>query len=231
MVAGFGGGTGTGASIVVAEIAKSLGADVLAMVTTPFAWEGKTVKLVAEEGIEALQEVADNVVVLHNEDLKTHLQRIGGPSSLTNAFEEMYRIIAENIQAFSDSMTASGLINLTYEDCQQIFQLGDKTTISIGEASGEDRAVDAVEKAMENAFLTFDVKEAKGLILSVTGGSDFTYDDLDKASETLHEAIASHRKTQNTDELSEFPSILITSFLKEESVFNGNVKASLLAVK
>lgn len=237
LLTGLGGGTGTGASLVVAETAKSLGAKVIVIATTPFSWEGATRSVLSEMGLEELHKVADNVVVLHNNDLKAYLASINESLSLTEAFLGMDRVIGNNIEAFVDLIAHPGLINLDFSDMLQILQLGQTATISSGEASGENRGKIALEKALNNPLLSFDIKDAKGIIVSVIGGDDFNYDDLDSASQTLHDVLPSvdvvyHPGNpfakENTPHIAD---IVVGALTKEAPDLNGKVKISIMAVK
>lgn len=237
IVAGLGGGTGTGASLVIAEAAKSLGANVVVVVTTPFAWEGQTSAVVAQKGVDEFKKIADNVIVLHNADVRKHLESMGKPTELRYAFRSMDEVIGGNIEAIIDLISSPGLINLEFSDVLSVFAQGNTTSIASGEATEGNRGKVAAENALKNPFFAFDIKEAKGIMITVTGGNDFTFDDLDNVSEVVHSLLPSsdlayHPTNPFAGENAPCaPFIIVGAILKDSPAYVGKVKVSITAVK
>ena len=169
VTAGMGGGTGTGAAPIVAEIAKELGALTVAVVTKPFTFEGKRRKEQAEKGAAYLKEKVDTIITIQNDKL---LQVIDKKTPLNEAFTVADDILRQGVQGISDLITTTGLINLDFADVRTIMEDQGEAIMGIGVASGENRAVDAVESAIKSPLLEMSIDGAQSILLNVTGGPD-----------------------------------------------------------
>jgi cell division protein FtsZ len=189
ITAGMGGGTGTGASPVVAEIAKASGALTVAIVTKPFAFEGKRRMLQAEEGINELKRQVDTVIGIPNQKL---LQVVQKDTPLLDAFAMADEILLKATRGISDLITMPGEINLDFADVRTIMsEMGD-AIMGTGSASGEDRAKEAANRALRSPLLDdVSIAGAKGLLINVTGGSLMTLSEVSDAANTIYDAAGS----------------------------------------
>ena len=187
VTAGMGGGTGTGAAPVVAEIAKELGALTVAVVTKPFTFEGKRRKEQAEKGAAYLKEKVDTIITIQNDKL---LQVIDKKTPLNEAFTVADDILRQGVQGISDLITTTGLINLDFADVRTIMEDQGEAIMGIGVASGENRAVDAVESAIKSPLLEMSIDGAQSILLNVTGGPDVSLYEINEAAEKVSEAVA-----------------------------------------
>ena len=187
VTAGMGGGTGTGAAPVVAEIAKALGALTVAVVTKPFTFEGKRRKEQAEKGAAYLKEKVDTIITIQNDKL---LQVIDKKTPLNEAFTVADDILRQGVQGISDLITTTGLINLDFADVRTIMEDQGEAIMGIGVASGENRAVDAVESAIKSPLLEMSIDGAQSILLNVTGGPDVSLYEINEAAEKVSEAVA-----------------------------------------
>ena len=189
VTAGLGGGTGTGAAPVIASLATELGALTVAVVTKPFKFEGKKRALHAEEGLEALRNCVDTVITIPNERL---LGIINRKTSLTDAFGLADDVLRQAIQGISDLILVPGLINLDFADVKTIMSGMGVAMMGTGVAEGENRAMDAAQRAVSSPLLEDgSVNGARGVIINVTGGPDLSLMEVNEAScviqETAHE--------------------------------------------
>ena len=179
ITAGMGGGTGTGAAPVVAEIAKNMGILTVAIVTKPFAFEGKRRMLHAEQGIAALKEHVDSLVVVPNERLKyASEQRI----SLQNAFEVADDVLRKAVQSISDLILIPGLVNLDFADVTSVMKEAGYAHMGVGHASGKDKAEAAANMAISSPLLETSIGGAKGVIINITASPDIGLDEIEVAS-------------------------------------------------
>jgi cell division protein FtsZ len=180
ITAGFGGGTGTGGAPVVAEIAKDLGALTVAVVTKPFLFEGKKREKQAEEGIEELKESVDTLIVIPNQRLLS----LGGRNMpLLDAFKKADDILYHAVKGISDLIMVPGLINLDFADVRNVMSEMGLALMGTGIASGEDRAVEAAQKAVSSPLLEDNtIQGARGVLLNITGGPDMTLYEINEAS-------------------------------------------------
>ena len=187
ITAGLGGGTGTGAAPVVAEIGKELGALTVAVVTKPFLFEGKKRERQAEEGIAALKETVDTLIVIPNQRLLS----VGGRNmSLLDAFKKADDILYYAVKGISDLIMVPGLINLDFADVKNVMSEMGLALMGTGIASGENRAVEAAQKAVSSPLLEDNtIQGARGVLLNITGGPDMTLFEVNEAS-TLVQAEA-----------------------------------------
>jgi cell division protein FtsZ len=184
ITAGIGGGTGTGASPIIARLAKETGALTIGVVTRPFTFEGNRRRLVAEEGLEKLQEEVDTLIVIPNDRL---LQIVDKKASIQEAFRVADDVLRQGIQGIAELITVPGLINLDFADVRTIMSEGGAALMAIGQASGENRAVDAAQKAIASTLLDITIDGARGILFNVTGGPDLTLFEVNEAAEVIRE--------------------------------------------
>ncbi|HEX6797907.1 MAG TPA: cell division protein FtsZ [Ktedonobacterales bacterium] len=184
VTAGMGGGTGTGASPLVAQAARELGALVIAVVTTPFAFERRR-KIVAQHGLAALREVVDALIVVPNERLMELAERDLG---LFEAYRRADDVLRQGVQGISDLVTIPGLINLDFADVRAVMADAGSALIATGGADGEDRAMVAARQALTNPLLDVDIAGARGVIFNVTGGEDLTLREVEAIAALITEA-------------------------------------------
>jgi cell division protein FtsZ len=182
---GMGGGTGTGASPFVAEIAKELGALTVGVVTKPFAFEGQRRKKVAELGIQDLKEKVDTLITIPNDRL---LQVIDKKTSLFDAFGVVDDVLRQGVQGISDLITLPGIINLDFADVKAVMQDAGSALMGIGRASGDNRAIEAARAAIESPLLELTIDGAKGILFSIAGGTDLGMYEIDEAAKAITEA-------------------------------------------
>ena len=184
LTAGIGGGTGTGASPVIARIAREIGALTIGVVTRPFSFEGARRRAVAEEGIEALKGEVDTLIAIPNDRL---LQIVDKKASLREAFRVADDVLRQGIQGISELITVPGLINLDFADVRTIMAEGGAALIGVGRASGDNRAVEAAEAAISSKLLDVTIDGARGILFNVTGGSDLTLFEVNEAAGLIKE--------------------------------------------
>lgn len=188
ITAGMGGGTGTGAAPVVAEICYELDILTVAVVTLPFAFEGTHRKRLALEGIARLQQVVDTLIVIPNQNL---FQLATPDTSFVDAFSMADNVLLGGVRSITDLMTSPGLINLDFADVQSVMHGMGNALLGTGLASGEDRAVEAAKMALDNPLLgsDMDISTAKGMLVNITGGKDMTLFEVDKAAQCVTERV------------------------------------------
>lgn len=182
---GLGGGTGTGAAPVVAELAKSLGALVVGVVTKPFTFEGQRRTTQAYEGFNHLREKVDTLITIPNDRI---LNIIDKKTPLMEAFSVADEILTQGVQGVSDLITHPGLINVDFADVCSVMQDAGSALMGIGYGSGENRAIDAARAAIESPLLELSINGAKGLLLNITGGNDLSMFEVDEASRMITES-------------------------------------------
>jgi len=184
VTAGIGGGTGTGASPVISQVAKELGALTIGVVTRPFTFEGAKRIKSAEIGISNLKEQADTLIVIPNDRL---LQIVDKRASLQDAFSVADDVLRQGIQGISELITVPGLINLDFADVRTIMSEGGAALMAVGKASGDDRARDAAEQAISSDLLDITIDGARGILFNVTGGPDLTLFEVNQAAAIIKE--------------------------------------------
>ncbi len=184
ITAGMGGGTGTGASPTVAQIAKELGALTIGVVTRPFTFEGAKRTNAAEAGISRLKEFVDTLIVIPNDRL---LQIVDKRASLNDALRTADDVLRQGIQGISELITVPGLINLDFADVRTIMAEGGAALMAIGRASGEDRARMAAEAAIASNLLDITIDGARGILFNVTGGPSMTLFEVNQAAAIIRE--------------------------------------------
>ncbi len=186
LTAGMGGGTGTGAAPVIAQIARESGALTIAVVTKPFAFEGKKRMQIAENGIVELEAKVDTLITIPNERI---LQVIEKKTPLNEAFAYADDVLRQGIQGISDLITQPGLINLDFADVKTIMTDAGSAMMGIGEGSGEHRAADAAQKAIASPLLETTIEGARGVIFNITGGPDMAMYEVNEAAEMISRAV------------------------------------------
>jgi len=184
VTAGLGGGTGTGATPIIAQIAKEIGALTIGVVTRPFTFEGTHRAKAAEEGTTNLKEHADTLIIIPNDRL---LQIVDKRSGLQDAFRMADDVLRQGIQGISELITIPGLINLDFADVRTIMSEGGAALMAIGQASGEDRALKAAEMAISNQLLDVTIDGAHGILFNVTGGEDLKLFEVNQAAAIIKE--------------------------------------------
>ncbi len=185
ITAGMGGGTGTGATPVVAEIARELGALTVGVVTKPFTFEGKNRMNQAEEGIINLKEKVDTLITIPNDRL---LQVVEKRTSIVDAFKVADDVLRQGVQGISDLIVVPGLINLDFADVRTIMTDAGSALMGIGASEGEGRAAEASEMAISSPLLEESIDGAKGVLLSITGGPDLGLFEVNEAAEIIANA-------------------------------------------
>ncbi len=185
ITAGMGGGTGTGAAPVIAEIAKEAGALTVGVVTKPFNFEGKVRMAQAEEGIKELKERVDTLITIPNERL---FQIVDKRTSVIEAFRFADDVLRQGVQGISDLITITGLINVDFADVKTIMDQAGSALMGIGVARGENRAVEAAKTAVSSPLLETSIEGAKGIVLNITGSSDLGLFEINEAAAIITEA-------------------------------------------
>ncbi|MFZ5815511.1 MAG: cell division protein FtsZ [Bacillota bacterium] len=185
VTAGMGGGTGTGAAPVVAEIAKELGALTVGVVTKPFTFEGKKRMSQAEKGIANLKEKVDTLITIPNDRL---LQVVDKKTSLVEAFRTADDVLRQGVQGISDLIAVPGLINLDFADVRTIMSNTGSALMGIGVSRGENRAAEAARAAISSPLLETSIEGAKGVLLNITGGADLGLMEVNEAAEIISQA-------------------------------------------
>lgn len=181
---GLGGGTGTGAAPVIAEIARGLGALVVGVVTKPFGFEGQRRTQQAFEGFENLKSKVDTLITIPNDKILTIIDK---KTPLLEAFHIADEILKQGVQGVSELITHPGLINVDFADVRSVMENAGSALMGVGYGSGESRAIDAARAAIESPLLELSINGAKGLLLSITGGSDLSMFEVDEASRLIKE--------------------------------------------
>jgi cell division protein FtsZ len=187
ITAGFGGGTGTGAAPVIAEICKDLGALTVAVVTKPFAFEGKKRTKLAEDGIDNLKTVADTAITIPNDRLRGLAPR---NAKLTEMFLRADEILLHSVKGITDLIMMPGLVNLDFADVKTTMSKAGMAIMGIGISTGENRAVEAAERAMSHPLLEdIPITGAKGVLMNITSTSDMEFEEVAEASERIHDEV------------------------------------------
>jgi cell division protein FtsZ len=186
VTAGMGGGTGTGSIPIVAEIAKKSGALTIAIITKPFAFEGRHRLKNAEEGIARLAGKCDTLIIIPNDRLLALCDR---QTSVENAFRKADECLRHGVQAISEVITVPGMINLDFADVRAIMKDAGPAWMSIGVGSGASRAVDAAKDALASPLLDVSIKGAKGVLFNVTGSDNLTLHEVNQAAEIIRQAV------------------------------------------
>ncbi len=185
ITAGMGGGTGTGASAVIARAAKEIGALTVAVVTKPFAFEGTRRLVQAEDGIESLREKVDTLIIIPNQRI---LDVVDKKVSLLEAFRIADSVLSQGVQGISDLITVPGLINVDFADVKTIMSSAGSALMGIGTGVGENRAQTAARSAVASPLLEISMDGARGVLFNITGGPDLTMTEVDEAAKIISSA-------------------------------------------
>ena len=186
VTAGMGGGTGTGGVPIIASIAKSIGSLVVGIVTKPFKWEGKKRMLNAEQGIQELKQYVDSLIVIPNERLLSILDK---STNAFAAFDKPNEVLYEATRGIADIITVEGLINVDFADVRAVMNQSGEALMGCGIASGENRAIEAAQKAISSPLLEgVNIKGAKSVLLNVTGSSSLTIQEVNEGNNVIFEA-------------------------------------------
>ena len=224
---GLGGGTGTGATPVIAEIAKKMGCLTVGVVTLPFAMEGSRRFENAMIGLEKLENIVDTLIVIPNDKLL----ELAPDLPLHTAFKVADEILTNAVKGIAELVTKAGLVNLDFADIRTVMGNGGVALIGVGEADGDNRAQEAVEKAIHNPLLDVDISGASGALINVSGGSDLTLDEARKIVETVSEALDEDARIIWGAQISEdltgvVRALLIITGVKSAQIFGPRRKVS-----
>ncbi len=217
---GLGGGTGTGASPIVADIAKKVGALTVGIVTLPFSMEGKQRFNNAQTGLENLESAVDTLIVIPNDKLLEIVPDV----SVTTAFKVADEILVNAVKGIAELITKPGLVNLDFADIRAVMGSGGLAMIGMGESDSENRAIESVEKALSNPLLDVDINDASGALVNVSGGTDITIKECQQIVEAVSSKINPDAKiiwgAQIIKELGEtIRSMLIITGVKSSQIY------------
>ncbi|MFH1173302.1 MAG: cell division protein FtsZ, partial [bacterium] len=182
---GLGGGTGTGASPLIAEVARDSGALTIGVVTKPFSWEGAQRNAIADKGLAELAEKVDAIIVIPNDKI---MQIIDKKTSLLDSFGIVDEVLRQGVQGIAELITIPGLINVDFADVKAIMQDAGSALMGIGEASGENRAVAAAKQSISSPLLDLSMDGAKGILFTITGSPDLTMHEVNEAARIITES-------------------------------------------
>lgn len=186
ITAGMGGGTGTGAAPIVAELARKAGALTVAVVTKPFSFEGSRRMQIAEQGVEALKAKVDTIITIPNDRL---LKMVEVDTSISDAFRKADDVLRSGVQGISEIITVPGRVNVDFADVQTIMADAGSALLGIGIASGENRAVEAARNAISSPLLEASIDGATGVLFNIAGGTDLALVELNEAARIISEAV------------------------------------------
>lgn len=211
---GLGGGTGSGAAPIIAEISKGLGILTIGVVTTPFSFEGQERKKVADSALKKLKENVDSLLVISNDKL---LKIIDEKTTVSNAFLICDDILKEAVQSITDLILVPGIINIDFASVLSIMKKSGQSLFGVGRMSGDKRAVLAAEKAINSPLLDFSIKGAKGVLFSVSG-NDITLNEIQEAAKVI---------TRSVDPKAQ----IIFGAVKDATLKKGEIKITVIATK
>ncbi len=189
---GMGGGTGTGAAPIVAEIAQDLGALTVGIVTKPFSFEGRTRAEHAEKGLVALKEHVDTLIIIPNDRLRDIIDKT---TPMLDAFKEVDNVLRLGVQSISDLIAVTGLVNLDFADVKTVMENKGDALIGIGVASGQNRAVEAAKQSVNSPLLETDIRGATDAIINITGGANLSLFEVEDAVQVIREAAGTDINT------------------------------------
>jgi len=210
---GAGGGTGTGAGPIVAELAKELGVLTLAIVTKPFSFEGQARARAAENGIKRLKEKTDTLITISNDKLLSNLDE---KTPLINAFWVCDDILRQAVQGISDLIMLPGIVNVDFADVKAIMRNSGSALFGVGKAEGEGRAVKAATAAINSPLLDLSIKGAKGILFNVSGGKDISLSEIDEVAKVITQEVNPTAK-------------IIFGAIQEENLKKGEIKVTVIA--
>jgi cell division protein FtsZ len=220
LTCGLGGGTGTGSLPVIADVAKKMGALTVAVVTLPFSMEGKVRMENAKEGLKNLENVVDTLIVIPNDKLLEVVPDV----SIATAFKVADEILVNAVKGVTELVTKPGLVNLDFADVRAVMSQGGLAMIGMGESDTENRALEAVEKALNNPLITVDINGAKGALINVVGGPDITIREAQQVCEAVSTRLSPDAKiiwgAQIAKELGDtIRTLLIITGVKSPQIF------------
>ncbi len=210
---GLGGGTGTGAAPIIAEVAKEAGALTVAVVTKPFSFEGLQRKRIAEEGLESLKAQVDTIITIPNDKL---LQIIDKKTLLLDSFKIVDDVLRQGVQGISDLITVPGIVNVDFADVKAIMENTGSSLMGIGKASGENRAIEAAKQAINSPLLELSIDGARGVLFNISGGADLTMMEVNEAANVITESIDPEAK-------------VIFGAITDENLKKGEIKITVIA--
>lgn len=213
ITAGFGGGTGTGAAPVVAEVAKELGALTIAVVTKPFTFEGSQRTRIAQEGLVRLKDKVDTMIVIPNDRIFMIIEK---DTTLSKAFEAVDNILRSSVQGIAELIAMPGIINVDFADVKAIMQGAGTALVGMGLASGQDRAIASVTQAVNSPLLEASIEGAKGVLFGISGAKDLRMSEVNDIAKIIHEAVDSSAK-------------IIFGAYHDKRMKPGQVKVTLIA--
>ena len=213
ITAGLGGGTGTGAAPIIAEIARDLGALTIGVVTKPFSFEGMARTRIADEGWAQLREKVDALITISNDRLLSIIDR---KTPLLEAFQKVDDVLHQGVQGISDLITVPGIINVDFADVRTIMQNSGSALMGIGTASGEDRAIDAAKAAINSPLLDISIDGARGVLFNVSGGADLAMSEIAEAAKIITASIDPNAK-------------VIFGAVQDDALKKGEIKVTVIA--
>ncbi len=213
LTAGMGGGTGTGATPVVAEAAREVGALTIAVVTKPFNFEGSQRTKIGEEGINRLKDRVDALIVIPNDRI---FSIIGNDTSINKAFLKIDEVLKNTVSGISEIISSSGLVNVDFADIRAIMQGAGIAIVGVGQASGNDRAVKAATQAINSPLLERSIEGARGVLFGISGGADMKMTEINEAAKII---------TENADPSAK----IIFGAYMDRRIPKGNIKINLIA--
>ncbi len=210
---GLGGGTGSGASPIIADAAKDVGALVVAVVTKPFGFEGAQRSKIADEAMTQLRDRVDTLITIPNDRIHNLIDK---NTSILDAFGIVDDILRQGVQGIADLITYPGIVNVDFADIKVIMSEAGSALLGIGKASGEDRAVNAAKSAINSPLLDVSIDGARGVLFNVSGGADLTMTDINEAARVITESIDSNAK-------------VIFGALHDPRLKKGEVKVTVIA--
>ena len=213
ITAGLGGGTGTGAAPVIAEISRSLGALTIGVVTKPFSFEGVARLRIADEGWALLRDKVDALITISNDRLLSIIDR---KTPLLEAFRKVDDVLHQGVQGISDLITIPGIINVDFADVRTIMANSGSALMGIGTATGEDRAIDAAKSAINSPLLDISIDGARGVLFNVTGGADLAMAEINEAAKIITTSIDPEAK-------------VIFGAVQDDNLKKGEIKVTVIA--
>ncbi len=213
VTAGLGGGTGTGAAPVIAEVAREVGALTIGVVTKPFSFEGIARTRVAEEGWQLMRDKVDALITISNDRLLSIIDR---KTPLLEAFQKVDDVLRQGVQGISDLITIPGIINVDFADVKTIMSNSGSALMGIGYGSGEDRAIDAAKAAISSPLLDIAVDGARGVLFNVSGGADLAMSEINEAAKIITASIDPEAK-------------VIFGAVQDDQMKKGEIKVTVIA--
>ncbi len=210
---GLGGGTGSGAGPVVADVARKLGALTVAVITTPFSFEGSHRKEIAEESLKNMKKKVDTLIKISNDRLLSILEP---KTSVSDAFWLCDEILRQAVQGISDLIVLPGIINIDFADVKTIMENSGTALFGIGRAKGPERAIEAAKRAVNSPLLDLSCKGAKGVLFNVSGGKDISLSEVDEIAKTITQEISPEAR-------------VIFGAIQDEKLRKGEIKVTIIA--